>query len=154
MSGIKRLMARAKPGRLGSAGAITRYSPGWNGSLSESPPSIATPVHTMDKALCGPTILLISASLAPRTVLAGRASEMRVEAFELLSEGVAAYNRGDYPGAVEKLRRATSIALNSFRAHYYLGLALNASRRYEEALETLGVALDSMYFFTFIYPTS
>ena len=74
--------------------------------------------------------------------LAGRAGDVRVESFRLLNEGVSAYNRGRYDEAVEKLRRSTSIALNSFRAHYYYGLALSATRQYTEAVEMLTVALD------------
>ena len=45
-------------------------------------------------------------------------------------QGVSAFNRGEYPTAVSKLRECASIALNSFRAHYYLGLALIGERQY------------------------
>ena len=85
---------------------------------------------------------LLLAVLAQHPTLAGRAGDVRVEAFELLNEGVSAYNRGLYDEAVESLGRCAAIALNSFRAHYYYGLALSASRRYVEAVETLNVALD------------
>jgi tetratricopeptide (TPR) repeat protein len=66
----------------------------------------------------------------------------RKEAFKLLNQGVAAYKRGEYELAVERLTRSASMALNSFRAHFYLGLALIGDRRYDEALEILSVALD------------
>jgi tetratricopeptide (TPR) repeat protein len=85
---------------------------------------------------------LLIAALAPRPAAAGRAAEVRVEAFELLNEGVSAYNRGLYDEAGESLERCSSIALNSFRAYYYYGLALSASRRYAEAIASLEVALD------------
>jgi len=84
--------------------------------------------------------LLLAALSAP--AVAGRAADVRVEAFQLMNEGVSAYNRGLYDEAVEKLRRCSDIALNSFRAYYYYGLALSASRRYADAIVALDVALD------------
>lgn len=74
--------------------------------------------------------------------MAGNAGEIRVESFRLLNEGVTAYNRGRYPEAVEKLRRSAAMALNSFRAYHFLGLALMATRQYPDALEALEIALD------------
>jgi tetratricopeptide (TPR) repeat protein len=85
---------------------------------------------------------LLLAVLAQHPTVAGRAGDVRVEAFELLNEGVSAYNRGLYDEAVDKLGRCAAIALNSFRAYYYYGLALSASRRYDDAVEMLEVALD------------
>ncbi len=73
---------------------------------------------------------------------AGRAADVRRRAYDLLNEGVAAYKNGDFPVAVDKLRESSSLALNSFRAYFYLGLALAADRRYTEAVESLNVALD------------
>jgi tetratricopeptide (TPR) repeat protein len=87
-------------------------------------------------------VMLLAAALAQLPAEAGRAGDVRVEAFKLLNQGVSAYNRGLYDEAVERLGRCTSIALNSFRAYYYYGLALAAARRYEEAVEALTVALD------------
>lgn len=84
--------------------------------------------------------LVLAASLP--VIHAGRAGDVRKDAFELLNQGVAAYKRGEYALAVERLNRSASMALNSFRAHFYLGLALNGDRRYVEALEALSVALD------------
>jgi tetratricopeptide (TPR) repeat protein len=86
-------------------------------------------------------LLLLAATFTERS-LAGRANEVRVESFRLLNEGVSAYNRGLYEEAVDRLRRSTAIALSSFRAHYYLGLSLNATREYREAIEILTIALD------------
>ena len=45
-------------------------------------------------------------------VRAGSAAEVRVRSFELLNEGVSAYNKGDYAIAVDKLRESASMALN------------------------------------------
>lgn len=80
-------------------------------------------------------------ALAP-AVLAGRAPEIRKRAFQDLNDGVAAYNRGEYAAAVEKLQTVTAVALNNFRAYLYLGQALTAARRFPEAVEALDVALD------------
>lgn len=73
---------------------------------------------------------------------AGNAGEVRAEAFQSLSQGVAAYKRGDFRQAVHRLERSAAVALNSFRSHFYLGLALIGDRRYQEALAPLEVALD------------
>jgi len=90
-------------------------------------------------ALACATLLLAP---APSPLLAGKAGEVRVRSFDALNEGVAAYRRGEYAIAVERLRESTSLALNSFRAHYYLGLALIGNREYREAIEILVVVLD------------
>lgn len=75
-------------------------------------------------------------------LFAGRAAEVRVRSFEALNEGVSAYKRGDYALAVERLTESASMALNSFRAHYYLGLALIGNRQYVEAIDVLEIVLD------------
>jgi len=85
---------------------------------------------------------MLLAAVVPNPVLAGRAAQVRVRSFESLNEGVAAYRRGDYALAVERLTESASLALNSFRAHYFLGLALIGNRQYVEAIEVLEVALD------------
>ncbi len=88
-------------------------------------------------------IILAAALTVPAPVLyAGNAVEIRVESFRLLNEGVTAYNRGRFVEAVEKLRRSAAMALNSFRAYHFLGLALIGTRHYQEALEALEIALD------------
>jgi len=86
-------------------------------------------------------LMLAAALLAPAS-LAGKAGEVRTASFKLLNQGVAAYKRGDYPLAVEKLNRSTAMALNSFRGYYYLGLALIGDRRYPESIDALTVATD------------
>jgi len=85
--------------------------------------------------------VLVLAALLP-AVHAGRAGDVRKDAFKLLNQGVAAYRRGEFALAVDRLSRSAGMALNSFRAYFYLGLALNGDRRYPEALEALAVALD------------
>ncbi|NIL99425.1 MAG: tetratricopeptide repeat protein [Acidobacteria bacterium] len=85
-------------------------------------------------------VLLIAAAALP--VHAGKAAEVRAEAFRLLNQGVAAYRKGLYADAADKLNRAASMALNNFRAHYYLGLALIGDRRYDDAIIALDIALD------------
>jgi tetratricopeptide (TPR) repeat protein len=85
--------------------------------------------------------VVVLGALAPG-VWAGKAPQIRKEAIELLDQGVSAYNRGSYAEAVEKLRRCAAVALSSFRAHYYLGLALSGDRRYAEAVDALSVAHD------------
>ena len=85
-------------------------------------------------------ILLAALMAAP--LPAGKAGEVRAEAFRLLNQGVSAYRKGLYADAADKLERATSMALNNFRAHYYLGLALIGDRRYVEAIDALDIALD------------
>jgi tetratricopeptide (TPR) repeat protein len=84
--------------------------------------------------------ILAGALAAP--AWAGKSPEVRTESFRLLSEGVAAYQRGEFKEASEKLTASASMALNSFRAHYYLGLALIGDRRYAEAVDAIEVALD------------
>ena len=85
--------------------------------------------------------ILLAAAVVP-VVPAGKAVEVRTEAFRLLNQGVSAYRKGLYAEAVDRLERATSMALNNFRAHYYLGLALSGDRRYSDAIDALDIALD------------
>jgi tetratricopeptide (TPR) repeat protein len=85
-------------------------------------------------------VLLLLSAVSP--ALAERADVVRKESFVLLNEGITSYKRGDYGTAVEKLDRVAQMALNSFRAYYYLGLALIGDRRHEDAVEALAVALD------------
>ena len=73
---------------------------------------------------------------------AGVAGEVRKNAFRLLNEGVAAYNRADYKAAIEALSKAAGMSLNSFRANYFLGLAYAGERRFAEAVASYTVALD------------
>jgi tetratricopeptide (TPR) repeat protein len=86
-------------------------------------------------------LAVLLALLAPH-IRAGKAGEVRAESFRQLGEGAALVNRGEYRKAVEILRAVTNTALNSYRAWYFLGLALLGDRRPTEAVDALRVALD------------
>ena len=88
------------------------------------------------------TAVVVAGTAASVPARAERADFVRSESFRLLNEGVAAYNKGDYPAAIESLQKCAAWALSSFRAHYYLGLALMGDRRYGDAIEALRLALD------------
>jgi len=85
---------------------------------------------------------LTLAASAGTVLYAGKANDVRKDAFRQLNEGVAAYNRADYAAAIPPLQRAAASSLNSFPAHYFLGLALAGDRRYAEAVEAYKIALD------------
>jgi tetratricopeptide (TPR) repeat protein len=87
-------------------------------------------------------LVAISLLVGALPALAEKADVVRKESFRLLNEGITAHKRGDYADAVAKLDQVARMALNSFRAYYYLGLALTGDRRYDEAVEALAVALD------------
>ena len=87
-------------------------------------------------------VVVLAFGVVPPPTVAGKAGEVRARSFRLLNEGVAAYKRGDFAEAVVHLSESAGMALNSFRAYFYLGLALIGDRRYSEALEALEVALD------------
>ncbi len=88
------------------------------------------------------SILCILVSIPLPVLFAGKADEVKKMSFELINEGVSLYNKGEYWDAIQRLERASNMALNSFLAHYYLGLSLSASKRYSEAIEPLKVAID------------
>jgi len=87
-------------------------------------------------------LLWASALFVASSVLSMTAREAKKKAFDSLNEGTLAYEQGDYRRAVDLLREAAAISLNSFQAHYELGLALRDSRLYSDALEPLGIALE------------
>lgn len=87
-------------------------------------------------------LALFALALVPAPARAGKAGEVRKDAFRLLNEGVAAYNRGDFRAAIPPLQQASTMALNSFRSYYFLGLALAGDRRYADAIEAYKIALD------------
>lgn len=68
--------------------------------------------------------------------------EAKQAAFQALNQGTLLYEQGDYRGAIDLLRQATSVNLNSFQAHYQLGLALRGARLYQDAIEPLSIALE------------
>jgi tetratricopeptide (TPR) repeat protein len=89
-------------------------------------------------------LLLLTAGLAfpAGPVRAAKSGEVRKESFDLLNQGVAAIQRGEYALAIEKLEKAASVSLNSFRANFYLGVAYLGDRRYSDAAEALRTAID------------
>ncbi len=80
--------------------------------------------------------------MAVRPVPAVTALAARNTAFKLQSEAMRLYKDGDYKKAIELLRKVTNLSLNSFLAHFYLGLSLSADRQYAQAVEPLKTALD------------
>jgi tetratricopeptide (TPR) repeat protein len=86
--------------------------------------------------------LLTVALLQPAPARAITAQDARTQSFRLQAEGMKLYRDGKYPEAIEVLRKAVNIHLNSFMAWYYLGAALSAERRYADAIEPLKIALD------------
>jgi tetratricopeptide (TPR) repeat protein len=87
-------------------------------------------------------VVALAFSVVTPVTVAGKAGQVRARSFKLLNQGVAAYKRGDFADAVGYLSESAGMALNSFRAYFYLGLALIGDRRYSDALEALEVALD------------
>ncbi|PYS97060.1 MAG: hypothetical protein DMF50_02110, partial [Acidobacteria bacterium] len=90
-----------------------------------------------------PAILLACvAALPPSLALAFTASEARTLSFKLQTEGMRLYKEGKTKDAIEAFQQVVNINLNSFLAYYYLGICLNADRRYGEAIDPLKIALD------------
>ena len=79
-------------------------------------------------------------AVAPADAMTAR--EAKNKAFNTMNQGTQLYEQGDYRGAIDLLRQSVGIALNSFQAHYQLGLALREARLYQEAVEPLRVAID------------
>ncbi len=86
--------------------------------------------------------LLVCAAAGCARLLAITAGDARTTSFKLQSEGMRLYKEGKYKDAIEAFQQVVNINLNSFMAHYYLGLSLLADRRYGEAIEPLKIALD------------
>lgn len=85
------------------------------------------------------TVLLPAGSLCADL---SRSQEVKARIFARLAEGTEAYRKGDPKLAIDILGEVARVALNSFRAHYYLGLAFKADRQYSKAIESLGTALE------------
>jgi tetratricopeptide (TPR) repeat protein len=71
-----------------------------------------------------------------------RSQELKSKTFTKLSEGIKTLRDGDPKRAIEMLEEVTSVALNSFRAFYYLGVAYKADRQYTKATKPLSFALE------------
>ncbi len=99
----------------------------------------------MRRSLGAVIILVIVFSLLAGTPARGeisRAQEVRARVFGLLNDGIKAYKEGRPKDAIPLLQEAADTALNSFRAYYYLGLALKADRRYLKAIDPLQIAIE------------
>jgi len=68
--------------------------------------------------------------------------ELKAKTFSILSEGIGAYRKGEAKKAIELLLQVTSVALNSFRAYFYLGLAYKLDRQFAKAIEPISFALE------------
>ncbi len=79
---------------------------------------------------------------APPRAEISRSQEVRAKAFKLLNDGIQAYKEGRPKDAIPLLRQASDIALSSYRAYYYLGLALKADRQYQKAIAPLQIAIE------------
>ena len=90
-----------------------------------------------------PAILLACVAALPSSLaFAFTASEARTLSFKLQTEGMRLYKEGKTKDAIEAFQQVVNINLNSFLAYYYLGICLNADRRYGEAIDPLKIALD------------
>lgn len=88
-------------------------------------------------------VAALAASLpaGPRADIS-HSQELKARAFSQLSEGIEAYRKADIKRAIEILEQVARVALNSFRAYYYLGVAYKADRQYTRAIEPLSFALE------------
>jgi tetratricopeptide (TPR) repeat protein len=83
----------------------------------------------------------VTAGDGPRADVS-RSQEVRARVFKMMNEGIQAHMEGRQKDAIRLLTQASSIALNSFRSYYYLGLSLKADRQYQAAIEPLQVSLE------------
>jgi len=95
-------------------------------------------------AACAAVSLLAIAVAVPPPVGAeiSHSQELKARAFNSLSEGITAYRKGDAKKAIELLTQVTGVALNSFRAFYYLGLAYKLDRQFTKAVDPISFALE------------
>ncbi|MBI3448886.1 MAG: tetratricopeptide repeat protein [Acidobacteria bacterium] len=68
--------------------------------------------------------------------------ELKARTFSLMSDGINAYKRGEAKKAIELLSHVADVAMNSFRAHYFLGLAFKLDRQYSKAIDPITFALE------------
>jgi len=99
-------------------------------------------MHPMRHGLAAVLTAILLAGAAATPAAAITAAEARTKSFKLQSAGMKLHREGHYPEAIEALRQAVNLQLNSFMAWYYLGICLAAERRYGEAIEPLKTALD------------
>lgn len=87
-------------------------------------------------------LLMAAFSVAPARAAISRSQELKAQTFTKLTEGIKALRDGDPERAIELLSQVTAVALNSFRASYYLGLAYRADRQYSKAIKHVSFALE------------
>jgi tetratricopeptide (TPR) repeat protein len=92
-------------------------------------------------ALLAVVLLTLPAGAAPRAEVS-RSQELRARVFKMLNDGIQAVKEGRPKDAIPLLEQASNIALNSFRAYFYLGVAYKADRQYQKAVEPLQIALE------------
>jgi len=89
-----------------------------------------------------PALCLACVVVTASPARAVSAAEARTQSFKLQSEGMRLYKEGKFKDATLAFQQVVNLNLNSFLAFYYLGICLNADRRYGEAIEPLKIALD------------
>lgn len=89
-----------------------------------------------------PALVLACAALGTTPARGITAPEARTKSFKLQTEGMRLYKEGKYKEATEAFQQVVNLNLNSFMAHYYLGICLIAERRYGESIDPLKIALD------------
>jgi len=92
-------------------------------------------------ALLAAVLLALPAGASPRADVS-RSQELKARVFKMLNDGIQAVKEGRSKDAIKLLEQASNIALNSFRAYFYLGVAYKADRQYQKAVEPLQVALE------------
>lgn len=93
-------------------------------------------------ALVASLLLAALAPAEPASAAISRSQELKSKAFQKLTRGIKALREGKPKEAIPLLEEVTSVALNSFRAFYYLGLAYKGDRQYTKAIEPLSFALE------------
>jgi tetratricopeptide (TPR) repeat protein len=99
-------------------------------------------MNTMRPSLVLALPIACALGLPPAPAVAVTAIEARTQSFKLQNEGMRLYKEGKFKDAILAFQQVVNLNLNSFLAYYYLGVSLNADRRYGEAIEPLKIALD------------
>jgi tetratricopeptide (TPR) repeat protein len=86
--------------------------------------------------------LLAALPGGPSFAAVSRSQQLKAETFERMNKGIKAVRNGEAKAAIDLLSQVSNVALNSFRAFYYLGVAYKADRQYSKAIEPLNFALD------------
>ena len=87
-------------------------------------------------------LAVLTGGFQPLRAEVSRAQEVRARVFKLITDGAQAYKDGRHAEAIRMLEEAAGIALNSFKAYYYLGLAYKGDRQYQKAIDPLQIAIE------------